>query len=80
MASSPITPWQIDGETMAGKNTEVANKARVNILSWKGAQVLTFLVFIAAKYLSFAWLMAQEKCIHKFYNQAQKGFQPPSEL
>ena len=51
-----------------------------NILSWKGAQVLTFLVFIAAKYLSFAWLMAQEKRIHKFYNQAQKGFQPPSEL
>lgn len=42
---------------------KVANKARVNILFWKGAQVLTFLVLTAVKYLSFAWLMAQEKSI-----------------
>lgn len=40
-----------------------------NILFWKGAQAPTLLVFIAEKYLSFAWLMAQEKPMHKFHNQ-----------
>lgn len=52
----------------------MANKARVNILFWKGAQALPFLVFIAVKYLSFAWLMAQEKPIDKFLQSSVEGF------
>lgn len=35
----------------------------------KGAQALKFLVSKAAKYLSFAWLTAQEEPMYKFYNQ-----------